>query len=179
MPIPFQLYFVALEKVLLRDRCREIGNVKDFDGGRVALNGLSDSQTLAKQDTDFSFGDEHSHRIGLSWGDGEVLDPFNAKLVPHGPQITAFVELYFVCNHTGAELLVSSILEVPTCLGLLHEPAHNVAIIGSLEMVTLDDPPDCQILDCIPTFSLRWPLPSDDESAQRREAKLVDVLNVQ
>ncbi len=88
----------------------------------------------------------------------------------------ALVDLHLVRNHSGAELLVKGVLQVPACLGFLHESTDSLFLHPFCGSFLINDEPDFEILDGIAVFVLGRSLPGDDVSAEGIEAQLEHVV---
>lgn len=105
------------------------------------------------------------------WRQREVCHALNPQLSPNMPKVIPLIELYFVRYQTSTIQLVGSIMQVPSCLRLLHEQSNNITLVlMGVGTIFSDDPPYLQILACIAIFIFGRSLPSDNESPERRKA---------
>lgn len=111
--------------------------------------------------------------MGTAGSQGKVGDALDSQLVPDGTEIVTFVELDFVGDLTGTELLVGCVLKVPASLRLLDVLAQG-QLVGSGNAI-FDSTPDLQVLGRISVLVLGRSLPGDEEGAERGEAELEDI----
>ena len=108
----------------------------------------------------------------------EIRDTLYSKIAPHRTQITTLVELDLIGHHACTKPLVRSILQVPACLILLHELSQGLSF-RLRAFAVIDGTPDFEVLVGIALCVFTGSLPGDDERAEWRETKLIDILSGQ
>lgn len=88
----------------------------------------------------------------------------------------ALVDLNLVRDHSGAELFVVGVLQVPPGLGLLHEAANRLFLDAFGQRLFVNDQPHLEVLDGVAVVVLGRALPRDDISALGRKAYLENIL---
>lgn len=97
--------------------------------------------------------------------------PFHVQFIPNRRQVLTLEELHLVGDHTSAQLLISSVLQIPARLRLLDETPHNRMLIS-----TADHAPDLQVLHGVSVRIFRRTLPGDQVGSERRESQFEDVI---
>ena len=101
----------------------------------------------------------------------KVRNTLHAQLIPDCGQVVALVELDLVGHGAGAQLLIGSVLQVPSGLRLLDETAHDRVLISGL-----NGAPHLQVLNGVSVRILRRTLPGDHVGAERGETQLEHVI---
>lgn len=129
--------------------------------------------------SNLSLWHEDGDRVVFPWRYGKFRDTLHPQFVPNFGQIVAFVDLDFICDHSGTELLIECVLQVPTSLVLLHELAYCLSLRVVAGRRIFNDAPDFEVLDCVTRFIFRRSLPGYDVGSQRGKSKLIDILRRQ
>ena len=128
---------------------------------------------------------ENRDRLILPRRQRKIRHALDPKLIPHGAQVPAFIELDLVGDNARTELLVGRVLQVPAGLRLLDKasnhilPVASIAVTAIVARAVLRDPPYLQVPHRIAVVILGWSLPGDDVSAERGESQLENVLRRQ